>query len=453
MFPQVVLISTVIGSLIFSKVLSQRVRDFLVPWTLAYYVLVVTVIGSVGESGLFHFVFTVFNFVPVMIVCNGLKSSESRNNPAWKAFLVFYAYMCLVGFTGLFPIGGVTEYLQVLLNTFCMGFFAARWICRTDSGLRKFLFPLLLVGFVFSGYFAIHHGALTSELDQANRIDVLVEDVEGDRILNQNGIALHLCVILPFVVLGVVYLGRRYKVAKIASIACLLVLGLLLVRTGSRNGALALLPTAWYFLHFSANRRELFKRVAVLSVLGLAFVVGVIMTNRGVAFLRAFDFKDREASYYYGSSIDAISTGRWSMYMQNIDRMNPLQKIFGAGCALSQYTAHGEKIDRYRGGNAHSIYMTIFYRTGFVGLILFAIFVITFFRQAKRVGVRGNVAKFLFLMWLLTGVGESWGIIGGALGILAGMGVGLISLIPARNPEFGEMMAFQEAGLGTRYRP
>ncbi len=96
-------------------------------------------------------------------------------------------------------------------------------------------------------------------------------------------------------------------------------------------------------------------------------------------------------------------------------------------------------MNRCRGENAHSIFMTIFYRTGIVGMMLFVIFVFVFFAQAKQMGFRGKIAKFFMLCFLLTGVGESWGMNGGATAILAGFAIGLLPRRPATNSEFHEM--------------
>ena len=127
------------------------------------------------------------------------------------------------------------------------------------------------------------------------------------------------------------------------------------------------------------------------------------------------------------------------MYQMNLATMSATEKLFGKGGMNSLYTSRGERITRFRGANAHSIYMTIFYRTGFMGIMLFAIFVFVFFAQAKRMGFRGNMAKFFMLCFLLTGVGESWGMNGGATAILAGFAMGLLSRRPATNSEFHEM--------------
>ena len=431
-----VLCATLLGSLIFKKVLSPRARNYMVPLALSYYLLVIVVIGSVGTAGLAHFLFTSMNFVPVMIMCDGLNSEEWRGNGVWKAFLVFYVYMTLIGLTGFLPVSCTTFYLQSFLNTFASGYFVARWVCRTEGGLKKLLIPLTVVGCIAVFNYVRNQGFLTSDLDQAGRIDVS-EFNDDENFINVNGVALRISAIVPFLLLAFRFISRPI-IFKYFALASMVILGLLLIRTGSRNGALVLIPLGWYYLHSGRRGGVQLKYMISLFVLGVVFAVGVLVTNKGVDTVRAFDFKGRSQTDYYSSVMDTMTTGRWSMYMHNLEQFSSLEIVFGKGGLNSHYTSRGVRIVRFRGANAHSIYMTIFYRTGIVGVMLFVIFLFAFWMQAKRLGARGNMAKFLLLVWLLTGLGESWGMNGGATAILAGFAIGLLSRKPATNSEFGE---------------
>ena len=440
LFDQVVLVSTLIGSILFHYMLSLKVRNILVPWLLSYYLLVITVIGAAGEAGgLFHFLFTAMNFVPVMVICDGLNDSQRRCNPAWTAFLFFYAYMFAIGWTGYFKFDGTTFYLQTLVNTFCMGYFTARWICRTEGALQKLLVPLLFVGGACVFYYGFVHQGLTGELDNSGRLQIEVESTEGGGLMNPNAIAMRLGTLLPFLVLGFLHFDRRRVIFKFASVVVMFFLGLVLVRTGARTAAMALFPCVWYFFRFTRNRRKFHKYFLWIVVIVVLFVVGIMFTNRGQGVLRAFRIIDKESKQEYGGNLEAMTTGRWSMYENNLKRFSALELAFGKGCANSLYDARGERIARYRGGNAHSMYVTVLYRSGIVGLVLFLWCMVVFFRQAGRLGTRGNMAKFLFAVWMLMGIGESWGMNNGAVSILAGLGFGLIVRKPAENSEFGEM--------------
>ena len=435
-FDLFVLCATLLGSLIFKKVLSPRARNYMVPLALSYYLLVIVVIGSVGTAGLAHFLFTSMNFVPVMIMCDGLNSEEWRGNGVWKAFLVFYVYMTLIGLTGFLPVSCTMFYLQSFLNTFASGYFVARWVCRTEGGLKKLLIPLSIVGCIAAFNYITNQNLLTGELDRHGRMDVsgLVDD---ENEVNVNGTALRISVIVPFMLLAFRFI-RNLPIFKYSALVCMIIFALLLVRTGSRNGALVLIPLGWYYLHSARRGGVQLKYMISLFVLGVVFAVGVLVTNKGVDTVRAFDFKGRSQTDYYSSVMDTMTTGRWSMYMHNLEQFSSLEIVFGKGGLNSHYTSRGERIVRFRGANAHSIFMTIFYRSGIIGTMLFIIFLLTFWSQAKRLGARGNMAKFLLLVWLLTGLGESWGMNGGATAILAGFAIGLLSRKPATNSEFGE---------------
>ena len=437
MFDIVVFVATLIGSVIFAKSLSASARNVMVPLALAYYLLVIVVIGAVGTSGLVHFLFTSMNFVPVMIMCDGLNAKEWHGNAAWKAFVFFYVYMTIIGLTGYLPMSCTMFYLQSFLNTFAAGYFVARWVCRTEGGLRKLVVPLIGVAIVAIIYYVQNQRLLSNELDVYGRMDVS-ELIDDDHVVNVNGIALRIDAILPFLLLAFFYV-RKYLFVKYVALASAIILGLLLVRTGSRNGTLVLLPCIWYFLHASVRGRLKMKYVVALIIVGVIFTVGVLFTNKGVNIIRAFDFSGESQMGIEYSAMDRISTGRWSMYQQGLSYMSPTAKIFGKGGMNSLYSSKGERIVRFRGANAHSIYMTIFYRSGLVGILLFVIFLCVFFAEAKKMGFRGNMAKFFMLCYLLTGIGESWGMNGGATAILAGFAIGLISRRPATNSEFGEI--------------
>lgn len=448
---QVVLFATIFGSFLFKQMLSRKVRDFLVPWAFAYDFLVVVVIGTVqSQGGVFHFAFTALNFFPVMILCEGFTSVEMHRNPAWGAFLFFYLFMCLIGFTGYFPIDGVTFYLQCFISTFCTGFFTARWVCRTEDGLQKLLFPLLVVSWIAVAYYVVRQGSLSMELDEYGRMDMSELNQEVIDKVNVNGIALRMCSIMPLVLLGFVRFKR--KIFKLLSLGSFILLALVTVRTGSRNGMLGMLPIAWFLLHGSRGTKIRAKAIVSLVFVGIMFAVGVLVTNKGVSAIRAFDFKGKEQDNVYGSVMDRISTGRWTMYITNLEKLTFNELVFGKGCSLSQYSHRGERIERFRGANAHSNYMTILYRSGIVGLCLFVISAYIFFMQANKLGWRGNLAKLLYATWFFVGVGESWGMNGGIIAILAGMGMGLVSLKPATNSEFGELgrMGWMRPGFRSR---
>lgn len=118
-----------------------------------------------------------------------------------------------------------------------------------------------------------------------------------------------------------------------------------------------------------------------------------------------------------------------------------MQKVFGAGFSLDkQDYAFDKKAGQYVkvvrpvAINYHSMLVTIFIRTGYIGSLLYLIFFIKLIRQALRCGDRGKMALLLLGCWLLPGLGESWPM-GGGLAILAGFGMGLVSNRPVTNSE------------------
>lgn len=453
MNPLIVVVATLLGCFLVRSMFSKQVLDRIIPWMFAYTFLVICVVGTVEtKSGVFHFFITALNFIPVLIICSRYRLQDVRRNPTWATFVLFYAYMVVIAFTGYYPIDGPAYFVQIFLTSFLTGHCVARWCCQTEGALRKLLMPLLLVSVVCVAYYVFNMGALSAQtLDDLGRIELGEVDSETANVFNPNQLALIFCSILPFVLLSFKWTGRWAIVQKLVALACTLLLGLVLVRTGSRNGALGLLPSAWYFIHLSKSGKINGRYLVLGIAIGFIFLLGVFMTNKGVEKIRFFDFQGSQQEFY-GDTLNRMSTGRWEMYHNSIAKMTSRQKCFGAGAALSQYSHMGELVTRFRGGNAHSIYVTVFLRTGFIGTLLFLIVIVQFFVNVRRIGrVRGQIAMMLFSIWLMTGVGESSGMLGGLTAILAGMGMGLVSLKPAINSEFGECAFWRPHYRGERF--
>ena len=110
MFDWITLIVTCLGSMVVARLFTDRQKMWLIPFCLAYTFALKATVGSIG--GFLHFLFTAFNFVITMFLCNGFQRIDTRNNPVWKAFMIFWWYMFVIVFTGYYPIQGANKYLQ-----------------------------------------------------------------------------------------------------------------------------------------------------------------------------------------------------------------------------------------------------------------------------------------------------------------------------------------------------
>ena len=425
--PTFLLLITFGMGVVFHHVLSKRVRDFITPWLLAY-MFMVMLIGTTS-GGVSHFFLTVFNFVIVMVLCDGCNVEGMRYNRACGAFLVFYGYIILACVLfGYYPYDSAIVCLRKLLDGFVVGYYLALWLCRTEGGLRKLLFAVMCSAAVTVLY-SIVHGGFSSNFDESGRMALDAATFDDDYNLNQNAMAAYMSCYMPFLVLALLQATRSFqeRIVKLATIPIVMCVCLLMVRSGSRAAGVALLPCIWYFMNSTRNRMVRGKRIAMMIVLCIAMAAGIVYTMRDAGSLRAFDFLNKNSSV--GEGMERISTGRWGLYKRIIDEMTPMQKIFGRGLLSTSGKYNYETSEKYRSlsGNDHSGYVSIFARSGFVGLFLFAIFVVVFFLTARRCGDRGRLAIFLFMMWAVGCIGESWGMNGGRTAILAGMGIGLVT--------------------------
>lgn len=185
------------------------------------------------------------------------------------------------------------------------------------------------------------------------------------------------------------------------------------------------------------RQRRIALGVVAIGILSIAVSFNMKKADQ----IRVFNFSSTMYESYYDTKMDAITSGRWGHYGQLISRMTPLQKAFGAGFSLDKQewrlnkeTGALVKVVRPVAINYHSMFVTIFIRTGYVGSLLYLVFLLKLVRQSLRCEDRGRMALLLLGCWLLPGLGESWPM-GGGLAILAGFAMGLVSNRPATNSE------------------
>lgn len=442
MFLWIVLIVTFLGSIMVAHMFGKRQKALILPVCAGYTFALVATVGSVG--GFLHFIFTVWNYVMVMFLCNGFPRRDGLGNPVWKAFLVFYGYMFLVVFTGYFPLEGAREYLQIFLNTFAAGYFLAMWMCKNEGAYGKVLTGVLVAAW-FTIIYVVRHGGLdASGLDANGRgaldVNLLAEGVR----MNVNHSALAYSCFLPFLVSAMLLTVRKPSdsILRFLSGIAFILISIMIVRTGSRNGALALLPCLWFFFCATKRRHRAGRILIGILVVG-ALLVGVARAMRNAESIRAFDFRAKsQLEKGYETAGDAATSGRLELYLGVYNQMTFFEKIFGKGFTLNGSRWTHDRMtgtDVYRTKitmeNLHSIWVSIFCRAGFLGVLLFIIFIVISFRRGFMLGDRGRLALLYFGVWLLTGTGEAWGVIGGQTAILAGIAMGLLTNQTVTNSE------------------
>ena len=424
-------------------------RRVAVPW--AFAILLMNVACGSFYWGPVRSLYVIMNYSAFVIMLDGFDTGSKRNNPAWTAFIVFWGYMVFSSLYGYYKSAAIFYWTNIFLTTFCCGYFAARWVARTENGLGKLLFAMSCVSCVSMFLYAKHGGISAVEVGSTGRAGLDSETLAEGVVSNVNFTALVMLTFIPFLVVGLLRSARTRsdKIAKRLSLVALILCGLALVRTGARNGAVGLLPSVWYFLFSATNRIKLRKRIGLFIAITVIFLPLVFYMMKGAETIRFFNFSAQQEGFT-GDKGDIITSGRISMWKRNLEEMSAIQILIGRGMSIYSLAedVNERRAGRLTAGNAHSMIITILCNSGVMGLILFFVFVSVFVKRGMRMGDRGRLALLFVGTWMLSGVAESWGMIGGASAQLCGFGIGLLSHRVATNSEFNERVGFAPIYIG-----
>lgn len=390
--------TVVVLSFLFRHIFGARHRFVWTPIVFGFYLAgECGLIRLAGNWYLYQLIRLFITFAKAYLLC-GFALAPWKRNPAVPLFLLFWGYFQFAVVFGEAPLGAFYFYLKSL-EIVAIGYYAGIWAVTTPGGVRRlFLWGAAAAGVVALSW--INQGGLlsSSSMDfEQGRAGVSLDKFDADTVkllFNVNGIALVLSAVIPYAFLFIFEKERLWM--RIAAMGVTFVLVILIVRTGARNGALVLLPLGWYLL---CAKTTLTVRKKILIVLVLIGGLGAYFVHmqKDVGQLRAFEiFSDKEEG-------DSLGSGRMGMFCLWTQEMGD-RKFFGAGAHYDKYYSQ-----RFRVSNLHSMYMQIWYQSGYVGCALFLVFVFGFTAQALR--ARNNPYRYaalvLFGAWLLTGVGEA----------------------------------------------
>ena len=427
--------------LLWRQLAPPALRSKLIPWALA--VLLMNLTCGAFYWGPFRAIYAFSNFIAYAIMCDGLWLGKKGRNAAWTAFLTFFAYLSISTLFGYYPFEGLVYWAHILLTSFCCGYYVARWMVRTEGAVTRLTLAVACVSVVIL-YLYWKHGAMMAVDEQFGGLRGGFEEstlAEGV-VANVNGIAGAMLSCALFLVLGIAQQANT-KLKKILKIVCALEMVLamiVLVRAGSRGALIGFVPVAWYYLFPKLRKAKVGRRV-VLAIILLVAIGLCVRRIMGSSELRVFDFKVHADTY--ATAADSLTTGRMTMWEKNVARMDSVEKLVGAGMFIE---CKSRETGRVAAGNAHSLYMTIFYNSGFMGLLFLLIFLVTSVTMGLRMRNRGHMALMFIGAWMLTGLGESAGMTGTFYGVLCGFGIGLLTKGYAFNSEFDERVSFGKFG-------
>lgn len=437
---QLAFIGLIVLTLLWRQLAPVTLRRVAVPWAFAIFLMNISC--AAFYFGPIRAVYVLMNYSTFVIMLDGFDLDRKRNNPAWTAFLLFWIYMILSSFYGYYVFSALFYWTNILLTSFCCGYFTARWVLRNENGLHKLLFAMATVSCIAMFLYAQHGNFAAIEAGAVGRVGLDMETLGEDVKSNVNYTALCMLMFIPFLVVSVLRTVRTKSgtIVKWMSIVAFFLCGVTLVRTGARNGAVGLLPSLWYFLFSTTNRVKRRRRIGLFITITILFIPFVFVMMKGAESIRFLDIKGVDSNMSYGTLGDDITTGRMTLWKSHIEYRSITQIVFGGGMLEEALVDDvvGQRAGRITAGNAHSVFMTVLYNSGLVGLLLLANFLSVSVKRGLRMGDRGRLGLLFIGTWIFSGVAESWGMQGGGTALLGGFGIGLLSHKLAENSEFGE---------------
>lgn len=424
----IVVCMTIVLSLSWRMLAPKKLRDFMMPWTFAYLFFNFSCICFM--PGMYHTVVAITNYLATAILVDGFATGDKHRNGSWGAFLCFWAYMIFSCIYGYHKFMGMVFWINAFLVSYGSGYYFSRWLVNNPHGMKKLQIAFIFFTCVMACLYISHGGV--AAVDETGRATLDLETMHADAIVNENHTAMMMLAFIPFLIVFLFADIRMMneKLCKVIVFCGLVFCGVVLFRTGSRNGAVGLLPSLWYVLFSTTNKMKRKKRILLFVIATIVFVPIMLHTMRGAGRLRIFDFSGAELERTSMEKADMVSSGRWTMWKMHVDNMSALDCIIGRGIEKKHYIASRGQATV---GNAHSAFMTVFYNSGFVGLLLLFAFLMHSLFLGLSMGDRGRIALLMIGTWLLCGVGESLPIQGGTPGVLAGLGMGLLCAGPVKD--------------------
>lgn len=361
-------------------------------------------------------------FVPMSFLLSGFRIWQWRTNGAATAFLVFFFWFFISAFWGEGSVGEIVRLHFKILRMVVVGVAVGSWAISTQNGFVRLIKAVTIAAFV-TALFYVRYGnwsAATMAHAQGRMVfdtSAMVGDEEQIRgVFNVNRFALLGTAMLPFPFFFMLESWRikNENRLKWMAVVSVLVLTMVVLKTGSRNGGLGLLPLAWYFV-FAKTTLKGPKKIAIM--IGLS----IVMLGLGVKLmqgseLRVFKFKEDVGAF------EEVGTGRGRFIVNWYERMSGQQHVVGMGVPWGERLENGSRSPM----NCHSMYLNIFVQSGYVGLALLCLFwMYSTIRLLRRHDRLGHIAILLVAVWFLTGSGEAANISPSAGYSKFGLGVAL----------------------------
>ncbi len=377
------------------------------------------------------------NYIGMAFLLDGFDLKMMRKNGVLVAFLIFWGMLLASTLWGEDTSAAFAYYAYLLINLSLVGFYLGMWVVRRPDGLERLLKTMVVFGFVVIVLLVLRRGALSGSLDDFGGRYAVSMDFPGNRDaedVNVNNFAVACSSILTISLVFVFMQGMRFrhKIIWWLSLANVIVSVVLIIRTGSRNGALGLLPCALYAFTARQRRSVWFVIVSnMLVIAGICIMVYFFTSEQG--YLRAFDFSAARASSLEGSIMNQITTGRWSSFEAQISQMKGIDWLIGRGTIWTVYETGANAVV----WGALCIYVTVFVVSGSLGMFAMLCYFFVTVRRTLQMGQMGRIALLMFAVWAILGVGEGESLmLGYVIRLYQGMSIAFCSrLFLCRRPD------------------
>ena len=420
------------GSMVFAQMFRGRVRDKLTPVIFAL-IIFAQAARIATHNPIFVYFALFMTSVGVSFLSNGYALSDMRRNPVLVAFLLFWFYLLLSTFWGDCTLISFLTFCHVLLGPIAAGYFTGMWAIKDERRWQRLCVFLLVttllicVAYAYKGIFLGDMNGVGDQQVQAGFGGDMATSEDGGANVNAIGLMAAGLLSMPIVSLfmsfhTIRFLRNKEWMVKGIGGGLALILALIIVRTGSRNSALAFFPVLCYGL-FSHTGLGVVKKWFLIGCLVVAaiFLVGRHI-SKGTE-LRMFKYVSDTTTVWD----DGFGGNRLGMFRDRLYGLKAGKYFWGNGALISY--------PRREIGNGHSVYFQVFYQSGFLGMFLMMIFFgLISIKMFSRNRMKG-IAALMFGIWAITGLGESQNILlGGVSKYFLGMGIAFCTNLKFRQP-------------------
>ncbi|MBQ8892256.1 MAG: O-antigen ligase family protein [Bacilli bacterium] len=200
------------------------------------------------------------------------------------------------------------------------------------------------------------------------------------------------CMLVSFLVF---WLWNYNKSKLIKCLIVFITLGLIILANARIYYLIAALILIMY-LFYTKNKKIFSLKTAVTLLISIVVVIFGIQLMSNLSIFRERNLISLDINSYDDLLNASNTQGRnvvWEVLLRSFNNQNLLTRTFGTG--LSFYKDYG-----YKGFTEHSTYIKVLLNTGYVGIIIFTLFIINIFNNISK--VKNKKIEYISFLLLIT---------------------------------------------------